>query len=211
MNKYTITIVCLVVLFFVLDYIPRNTQKQLVVAMIDMQKVSTPVPVVKNTVLVKKDIVSPPIKKAKVSNVAKIPLPQPPNNPQRIQKKGWSKNDEIQNLVNYAYKKGGKDFLLTLEGENGLWKWDRKSMIVWSNGYSDYGMCQVNAQFHARFIFANGQNLKAWFWKDFQDPYKQIDYCYWVFKDAIVKWRIKTTFYAYNVRQSKVARFENLP
>lgn len=129
---------------------------------------------------------------------------------EKIYKKWWAKDHEIQNLVNYAYQKGGKDFLLTLEWENGLWKWDRKSAIVWSNWYSDYGMCQLNWQFHAKFIFANGVNLKDWFSKDFQNPYKQIDYCWEVYQNAVAQNRIKTTFYAYNKRHDKVVRFENL-
>lgn len=135
---------------------------------------------------------------------------QPPKNPQRITKKWFESNKEMQDLVNYAYKIGGKDFLLTMEWENGLWKWDRKSGLVGSNGYSDYGLCQLNAQYHGKWMFANGSNPKDWFSKEFQDPYKQIDYCCGVFQDGLAKGRIHTTFYAYNKRHDKVQRFDGL-
>lgn len=122
----------------------------------------------------------------------------------------FSPEDPKQDLINYAYKKGGRDFLLTLNGENGTWSWDRKSDRVWSNGYSDYGLCQLNGQYHAKFIFANGQNIKGWWGKDFKDPYKQVDYCLEVWHDAIRKGRIKTTFYAYKNRESSADWFVGL-
>lgn len=154
---------------------------------------------------------SQPVQKAPQPVIAKKEVVAPaPKDPQRITKKWFEDNKHMQDLVNYAYKIGGKDFLLTLEGENGLWKWDRKSGMVGANGYSDYGLCQLNGQYHASFIFANGANLKAGWGKDFQDPYKQLDYCLGVWKDAIAKGRITTTFYAYNVRHNKEGRFENL-
>lgn len=152
---------------------------------------------------------SKPVQKPVVSK--KETVAQAPANPSRITKKWFESNKEMQDLVNYAYQKGWLDFLLTLEGENGLWKWDRKSGMVGANGYSDYGLCQLNGQYHAKFIFANGANLKAGWWHDFKDPYKQIDYCLGVWKDAIAKNRIKTTFYAYNVRHNKLERFDWLP
>lgn len=87
--------------------------------------------------------VAQPAKKPAVSPVKITP---PPTDPQRITKSKFkqrgvwyfSPEDPKQDLINYAYKKGGRDFLLTLNGENGLWKWDRKSDRVGSNGYSDY-------------------------------------------------------------------------
>lgn len=66
----------------------------------------------------------------------------------------------------------------------------RKSDIVGANGYSDFGLCQLNRQWHWKFIDS----------PEFQDPFKQIDYCWGVYQDAINKDRIKTTFYGYNNR-----------
>lgn len=71
-------------------------------------------------------------------------------------------------------------------------------------------MCQLNGQYHADFIFANGANLQSGWSKEFQDPYKQLDYCLGVWKDAIAKGILTTTFYAYNKRHDKIGRFENL-
>ena len=134
-----------------------------------------------------------------------------PQNQTRIVRKGFEDNEEIQNLVNYAYSLWGKDFLLTLEWENGLWKWNRKSTLVWSNGFSDYGLCQLNAKYHGKFIFANSVNLHAGFSENFKDPYKQIDYCWGVFQDGVKRGIIASTFYAYNTRHDKAQRYDNLP
>lgn len=171
MNKYTLSIAVLVIIYFSLDYLPKNNEKPLVVATIDVVQSTKPVP----------EVITPEIQKLEKPIEVK-PTPKPaspkvatpkpivskketvapaPTNPHRITKKGWPTNDPIQDIVNYAYKKGGKDFLLTLEGENGLWKWDRRSGIVGSNGYYDYGICQLNGQWHAKFIFTNGYNLKS--------------------------------------------------
>jgi len=206
----------LVIIYFSLDYLPKSDEKPLVVATIDT------VPAIKEATKIAPEIqpIEKPIevKPSPKPATPKVSAPKPvvskketvappPKDPQRIIKKGWPATDEIQNIVNYAYKKGGKDFLLTLEWENGLWKWDRRSGVVGANGYYDYGICQLNGQWHGKFIFANGYNLKAGFSKDFQSPYKQIDYCIGVWNDAIRKGRIKSTFYAYNKRLPLVARF----
>lgn len=129
---------------------------------------------------------------------------------QQIYKKWWSKDDPRQDLINYAYKIGWKDFLYTLDNENWLWDYKRRSNMVWSNGYSDYWLCQLNGQWHWKFMFANGYNLKKWFSNDFLDPYKQLDYCWGVFQDGVKRGIIKTTFYAYNVRHRSEGKFENL-
>lgn len=125
----------------------------------------------------------------------------------KIEKK-W--RPDLDKLVQYAYDKWWKDFVLTLNAENWTWEWDRKSWIVWANGYSDYWHCQLNAMYHWKFIFKNWYNLKSWFSDDFKDSYKQIDYCNWIFKDWIKRWRIKTTFYWYNVRHKSEKDFINL-
>jgi len=97
--------------------------------------------------------------------------------------------NEKNALVSYAYEKGGKDFMLTLGAENGTWEKNRCSGVN-SNGYRDCGICQLNRKWHSNFIDS----------PEFQDPYKQIDYCLRVYNDGIEKGRITTTFYGYNVR-----------
>jgi len=92
-------------------------------------------------------------------------------------------------LVSYAYNLGGKDFVLTLGAENGTWEKNRQSPVN-SNGYRDVGLCQLNRKWHHEYIDS----------PDFQDPYKQIQYCHEVFTKAIKSGRIKTTFYGYNRR-----------
>ena len=106
---------------------------------------------------------------AKKTTIEAVKITPSPTDPKRITKSKFRKHgvwyfspeDPKQDLINYAYKKGGRDFLLTLNGENGIWQWDRKSDRVGANGYSDYGLCQLNGQYHAKFIFANGQNIKG--------------------------------------------------
>lgn len=58
----------------------------------------------------------------------------------------------------------------------------------------------MNSRYHASFIFANGKN--GAYSKDFLDPYKQLDRCIGIWNDAANKGRLKTTFYAYNVRNT---------
>lgn len=118
----------------------------------------------------------------------------------KIYKKYFEKEDPRQDLINYTYKVGWKDFLLTLDGENWSWTANRKSNIVWANWYYDFGICQLNKKYHKDFINS----------KEFQDPYKQVDYCFGVWQDAIKKWRLKTTFYAYRHRLALIDGFENL-
>lgn len=194
----------------------RKDQKVYIIAHVDVfhHKVDAPetgsleiVQEKPNPVVSKKETIEKP---TVVATIDKATPPKPIDPTKRIIKKEWHVDDERQDFINYAYQKWWQDFLLTIEGENGLWKWDRKSMIVWKNWYSDYGICQLNAQYHSKFIFANGSNLKAGFSEDFKDTYKQIDYCFWVWQDAINKNRLKTTFYAYNSRGAKAVRFENL-
>ncbi len=106
-------------------------------------------------------------------------------------------SEGVQKIVDYAFQLGGKDFVLTLEAENGLWKSDRKSDKVGANGYSDFGLCQLNMEYHEPFIRS----------QEFNNPYKQIDYCYEVWKKAINQGRIKTTFYGYNRRHVVISNF----
>ena len=86
--------------------------------------------------------------------------------------------------------KGDQDFLKTLIAESGL----RPDAVNTHNrsGYRDSGVCQINRQYHSKFIDS----------PDFKDWKKQIDYCWGVYSDAVKRGKIKTTFYGYNARNS---------
>lgn len=102
-----------------------------------------------------------------------------------MHKKGAS--DEQNQWIRYAYDRCGADCVLTWEAESG-WRKDITSKAN-SNGTRDHGLCQLNSQYHKKFIQSEA----------FKDPYKQLDYCIGVWNDAVKKKRLKTTFYAYNV------------
>ena len=107
----------------------------------------------------------------------------------------WSLEDERQDWINYAYKIWWKDFVLTILAENGTMWIDRKSGMVWANGYSDYWLCQINVWYHKDILsdWKNWKRFKDWFY----NPYKQLDYCNKLFITG-------TRFYWYDVRH-KVA------
>ena len=106
----------------------------------------------------------------------------------RVYKVGAS--DEQNAWIMYAYERCGIDCVRTFEAESG-WRIDVVSKAN-RNGTRDHGACQLNSQYHKKFINS----------PDFQDPYKQLDYCIGVWNDAIKKGRMKTTFYGYNVRNT---------
>jgi hypothetical protein len=99
-------------------------------------------------------------------------------------------SDEQNQWIMYAYNKAGRDFVLTIEGESG-WRLNAKN--VNSNGSLDRGICQLNTIYHKAFINS----------KSFQNPYKQLDYCIEVWDKSKKQGRLKTSFYAYNVRNTK--------
>jgi len=102
-------------------------------------------------------------------------------------------DDDTNELISYAYDQCGKDFVLTIEGENGLWKWDRRSIVKGAGGYYAYGICQFYDKYHHDFIF----NTDGSFTEEFKDSYKQIDRCCGVYKNAESRGILNTTFYAY--------------
>lgn len=110
---------------------------------------------------------------------------------------------EQQEKVDYAYliSNGNKDFILTLEAENGLWTTNRSSIAVGSNGYRDVGLCQLNRQWHVAFIDS----------PEFSDFRKQLSYCYEVFRKGMESGRIRTTFYGYNNRSAVASHFTLTP
>lgn len=109
----------------------------------------------------------------------------------------WFPEDSIATRVaTKVYNEVWLDMLLTLIWENWTFRIDRKSLIIWSNGYSDYGLCQLNYQYHKKFIDS----------PEFKDWEKQTNYCIGVRKDAVKKNRLSTTFYAYNTRNTLLNR-----
>jgi hypothetical protein len=96
----------------------------------------------------------------------------------------------IQDVISYAFDIWWDDFVYTIEAES------------WFNPYAvgrddDNGLCQLLRKYHKPFIESNR----------FNDPFEQVNYCYLVWKDAIKKNRLTTTFYGYNVREKVKNRF----
>lgn len=86
---------------------------------------------------------------------------------QRLIVHNWYAYDSIiQDYANYAYKLGGIDFVKLIECENGTWDPYRVSPT------HDHWLCQLNYKFNKNFINS----------PDFEDPYKQMDYCYEKYK-----------------------------
>lgn len=120
---------------------------------------------------------------------------------QKIHRKWWAEDDERQKLINYVYEKWGEDgwdIVLTWTGENGIWTTDRKSDKKWYDGNRAYWICQLYYTWHKDFINS----------KEFQDPYKQIDYCLGVWRDAKNKKVLATTFQAYPWRSVNAKLFD---
>lgn len=82
-----------------------------------------------------------------------------------------------------------KWFVLTMNAEN--WGRNMKAKPRNNNGTTDNWLCQLNSAYHSKFIYSD----------DFQDPYKQIDYCLNVWKDAAN--RSKMPRYAHEVRHKR--------
>jgi len=115
---------------------------------------------------------------------------------QAVKHKEWDILDVRQDYINYAYRMWWKDFLLTILAENGTMWIDRKSNAVWANGYSDYGLCQINVWYHPEILWTT-RRFKEWFY----NPYKQLDYCW-----ELYSWW--TRFYWYDVRHKVEHKLE---
>lgn len=97
MNKYTLSIAVLVIIYFSLDYLPKSNEKPLVVATIDVVQSTKPVPEVITPEIqkIEKPIEVKPIPKPASPKVAtpkpivskKETVAPAPTNPQRIIKK----------------------------------------------------------------------------------------------------------------------------
>ena len=83
----------------------------------------------------------------------------------------------LENLWNIKWTYSCENFILTLNSEN----WWRNKDIVSPQNWNwtrDYGLCQLNSAYHSNFINSS----------HFADPYRQIEYCLWVWQDAKKKW-----------------------
>lgn len=100
----------------------------------------------------------------------------------RVIHEWWSKDSNVQNIVNYAFMLWGYDFLAVLECEN--WRYD--VFARWDNGKA-IGLCQMNERFHKDIP----QGYYEWIWQ------VQVEYCYqkwkqWVafyWPSRMIKWK----------------------
>lgn len=107
-------------------------------------------------------------------------------------------NDERNEWLSYMYEKSwyDKDMILTFLSENDNMWIDRPSNFTWFNWQRAYWICQLYYTYHKDFIES----------EEFKDPYKQMDYCMWVWNNAKERWIIPTTFYAYAFRQNAMKK-----
>lgn len=105
----------------------------------------------------------------------------------------------IKKLPDESGKYSCNNFILTLNSEN--WGWNIKATNKNNNGTKDSWLCQLNSQYHSKFI--NSQ--------EFQDPYKQIEYCLGVWQDAKRKKVMPRYWYAVRYKRDKWIRFINPP
>lgn len=120
--------------------------------------------------------------------------------------------------ASYAYEISGydKDFVLTLNAENGAWtenerhglpysrcwSWERWNSNLnptgsmrcefWRKHY-DYGLCGMSDYYKRESV--NNPNFSSWKW--------QVERCHEIYTDAINRGVIKTKFYGYNHRYAR--------
>lgn len=115
------------------------------------------------------------------------------------QKKGNFPEDK-QAIIAHASRISGNnlDFIATLDKENaGTWDVNIISKPN-RNGTYDKGLCQFNSAYYSHLY-----ELPEW-----NNPEWQINKCYDLYTYAILKGKIKTTFYGYNLRQKSKLNFE---
>lgn len=95
--------------------------------------------------------------------------------------------EDVQKMIQYAFDRCGELCVLVFEAESG-WRYDAKNTKN-KNGTYDISYCQLNSQYHLRFIKS----------VHFKDKYKVLDYCIGVWHDAKKRGKLKTTFYALGV------------
>lgn len=100
---------------------------------------------------------------------------------------------EQQKVVDYAWAiSHDKNFIYLLKAENGTFDPKRKSTWVGSNGYRDYGLCQINKGFHPE-IVGDSRFFTDWKW--------QADQCYRLYKGG-------TVFYGAKNEAAQVKHFK---
>ena len=85
--------------------------------------------------------------------------------------KWFQRDDERQQMINYAYKLGGIDFVTMIECEN--WNW---SLTAKWDGWHALWLCQMNDRWH---------KVPEWYTTDWRVA---VEYCY-------QKWSTHTKFY----------------
>jgi len=101
-------------------------------------------------------------------------------------------SEEKNKQIQYAYKNSwyNRDMILTFLSENDSWELNRPSDKKWFDWNRAYWICQLYRTYHSDFIDS----------PEFQDPYKQIDYCINEWNRAEDLWILDTTWYAYVFR-----------
>jgi len=108
----------------------------------------------------------------------------------------WAKDDVRQDYLQYLLDNWGEDAMRTFLAESWTMDLTRKSWLVWSNWYSDYGMCQTNTGYHPYvlrwegYAYGSGKYFKEWFY----NPYKQMDHCIKMFKGGTIFYAFKHRF-----------------
>lgn len=136
---------------------------------------------------------------------------------QRLLDKGFPEDSQATRIINRLYYARWRDIVLTFKGENGTWDLTRQSEYKnnWVRERS-FGICQLMEIYHAPFIWKTWyKEIKPWLYRvnikeaeagghtdEFLDWKTHTDYCISVRDNAISKWRIRTTFYAYKNRNS---------
>lgn len=138
-----------------------------------------------------------------VVNVSTLPFTQedgksgskPAELPQKNLRPVHKGSRKQQEAIDYAWQiSKDPNFLYLLKAENGKVSIDRKSDVVGSNGYRDYGYCQINKGFHSKIVKDS---------RFFTDMKWQLDNCYRLYKGGttfygLIKFKSNKTF------QSKV-------
>jgi len=105
-------------------------------------------------------------------------------------KNGASK--EQNEWIKYTFDRCGIECVLTFEAESG-WVHQIPGNSVNKDGTRDHGLCQLNSKYHKGFLKSDAV----------KDPYKVLDYCIEVWKDAMKRPYAtscgKTPWCAYNV------------
>lgn len=84
----------------------------------------------------------------------------------RIEHTWFSKEDPRQEMVQRAYELWGLDFVILIECENG---WRNPTIVSKTH---DHWICQLNYKYNKNFINSD----------DFNDVFKQLEYCYEKYK-----------------------------